>query len=188
MLLGGDEIGRTQHGNNNAYCQDNEISWFDWQLDDRAQRMLDFTRELIRLRLAHPALRRRRFFKGRRIRGADIRDIIWLRADGGEMTDEEWNTDVRAIGVHLAGEAVGELDRHGNPLTDDTLLLLLNAHAHVVPFTVPRIQGKPWRIELDTADPAIALVPDEEPHGLQGEEGVCVLAPRAVVLLAREAG
>jgi glycogen operon protein len=188
MILGGDEIARTQRGNNNGYCQDSDISWYDWSLDERARRMLDFTGEAIRLRLAHPALHRRRFFKGRRIRGADIRDIIWLSPGGSEMTDEEWNTDTRILGVHLAGEALDEMDREGNHLEDDTLLLLFNAHPQTVPFRIPRIEGKPWRVELDTADPKYGTVPGEEPHGLNAEDGVFVLAPRSLVLLARESG
>jgi len=189
MLQGGDEIGRTQQGNNNAYCQDNEISWYDWNLDDRARRMLAFTRAAIDARRRHPALRRRRFFKGRRIRGADIRDIIWLGVHGDELRDEEWDGDTRTIGVHLAGEALDETDAEGQLITDDTLLLLFNAHPHTVPFRVPRIDGKPWRIELDTADVALAVSPDRaDPHGLDPATGTFLLAPRSFVLLAREAG
>jgi glycogen operon protein len=188
MLLGGDELGRTQAGNNNGYSQDNEISWVDWELDERARRMLDFTADAIRLRLDHPALHRRRFFRGRRIRGADIRDIIWLSPDGDEMTDDEWNSDTRTIGVHLAGEALDEMDRDGNHLEDDTLLLLFNAHPRTVPFRIPRIDGKPWRVELDTADPAVGTLPGEEAHGLSADGGSFVLASRSFVVLARESG
>ena len=91
MLSGGDEIGRTQRGNNNAYCQDGELTWFTWPATGTAVRLLDFTRRLIRLRLDHPVFRRRRFFQGRRIRGSAVKDLSWLQPDGAEMTDEEWN-------------------------------------------------------------------------------------------------
>jgi isoamylase len=184
MLLGGDELGRTQRGNNNAYCQDNEISWHDWELDDRARRMLDFTRAAIDVRRRHPSLRRRRFFRGRRIRGADVRDIIWLVADGKEMTDEQWNADLRTVGVYLAGDALHETDPEGRPVTDDTLLLLLNAEPRSLPFRLP--DGAPWRVELDTGEMPGDASP--EPHGLTDGGATFLLAGRSVVLLAREAG
>src|SRR5690606_5065650 len=128
MMLGGDEFGRTQQGNNNAYCQDNEISWYDWEIDERQQALLDFTRRLIQLRKEHPALRRRKFFQGRPIHGSEIHDISWLRPDGTAMTDTEWEADWRrSIAVRLGGDALGELDRNGDPVTDNNLLLLFNA-------------------------------------------------------------
>ena len=122
MLCGADELGRTQRGNNNAYCQDNELSWHDWELDERREALVSFTKQLIQIRREHPALRRRKFFQGRPIRGTDIKDIIWLCPDGQEMSDEDWNCSwVRCIGMLLEGEALHEVDENGEPITDDTL-------------------------------------------------------------------
>lgn len=174
MICGGDEIGRTQHGNNNAYCQDNEISWYDWELDDERRTLLEFTRRLIATRLQHPALHRRKFFQGRRIRGSDVRDITWLRPDGGEMTEAEWEANwVRTLGVRLDGRALDEVDERGDPIVDDTLLLLLNAHADTVPMTLPPpLPGAAWEVVVDTAQPD--LEPGErrldasEPYQLSG--------------------
>ncbi|GKS56963.1 glycogen operon protein GlgX homolog [Nitrospira sp.] len=153
MLCGGDEIGRTQGGNNNAYCQDNEISWFDWKLD-RAQRdFLEFVRALIAFRKRHPVLRRRRFFQGRHIRGSEVKDIAWFRPDGKEMTDEDWNAGyVRSLMLRLAGDAISETDEKGRPVVDDTLLMLLNAHHGPLAFTLPaHKRGVRWQPLLDTA-------------------------------------
>ncbi|MGH9845676.1 MAG: glycogen debranching protein GlgX, partial [Blastocatellia bacterium] len=155
MLQAGDEIGRTQQGNNNAYCQDNEISWLDWELDEPRRRLLDFTRYLIRLFHEHPVLRRRKFFQGRRIRGSEIRDLVWFRADGQEMTEDDWdNTFARSIGLRLAGDAIAEVDARGNRITDDTLLLLLNAHHESVPWVLPaNSNGAAWELLFDTNVP-----------------------------------
>jgi glycogen operon protein len=153
MLCGGDEMGRTQHGNNNAYCQDNEISWIDWNLSKPQQALLAFTRGLIGLRQQHPVFRRRRFFQGRRIRGAEVKDLSWLRPDGKEMTDEDWTIGyVRCIGVRLAGHAIEEKDPKGKPLLDETFLILLNAHHEPRPFTLSaHKRGVRWQLVLDTA-------------------------------------
>ena len=138
MLCGGDEIGRTQHGNNNAYCQDNEISWFDWTLSDQAQRTLDFTRKLIQLRRAHPELRRRRFFQGRPLCSADMKDLTWHRPDGGEMAEAEWRqARLHAFAFRLCGEAMDDVNDRGEPVTGDTLLVLLNALPEPVDFLLP---------------------------------------------------
>ena len=138
MLCGGDEMGRTQRGNNNAYCQDNELSWYDWKLDGRARALLDFTREMIALRRGQPVLRRRRFFQGRRIRGSEVKDLAWFRPDGKEMTDEDWGQGyVRSLGLRLAGDAIAETDDRGNRIVGDTLLVLLNAHHEPLIFTLP---------------------------------------------------
>jgi hypothetical protein len=111
MLCGGDEVGRSQGGNNNAYCQDNEISWFSWPVPRAGARLFEFTRRLIRLRLAHPVFHRRRFFQGRRIEGSQVKDLSWFRPDGKEMTEGEW-TDWfgRCLGLRLAGDAIEESD------------------------------------------------------------------------------
>lgn len=169
MLCGGDEIGHTQHGNNNAYCQDNEISWLDWELDDHKRELLDFTRQMAELRHQHPSLRRPKFFQGRRIRGTDIRDVNWLRPDGQEMTDEEWEQEwIRTLGMLLAGGHLDVLDESGDPAVDDPLLLLLNAHDERVRFELPDLPdrraaeggaGHSWRLMIDTAMDNVPSVP-----------------------------
>ena len=152
MLCGGDEIGRTQGGNNNAYCQDNEISWYDWNLTKPQQALLEFTKLLIDLKKTHPVFRRRRFFQGRRIRGSEVKDIAWFGAQGREMTDEEWDMGFRTIGIRLAGDAIGEKDTRGKPIVDDTFLLLLNAYHEDVPFTLPaHKKGVRWELVFDTS-------------------------------------
>jgi glycogen operon protein len=154
MLLAGDEIGRTQKGNNNAYCQDNEISWLDWKLDRPRRALLEFTRNVIRLANEHPVLRRRHFFQGRRIRGSEVKDLAWFRPDGKEMSDEDWsNPETRCFALRLAGDAIEEADARGNPIVDDTLLILLNAHHEPIPFTLPAHRRKVrWQVVLDTHD------------------------------------
>ena len=153
MLSHGDELGRTQRGNNNAYCQDNEISWIDWNLTDEQKALLDFTAQLIRFRLEQPVLRRRRYFQGRAIRGGGVKDVAWLAPDGQEMNDQAWNADfVRSVGMLLSGHAIDELTAHGEPIVGDTLLVLLNAHSDGVPFTLPAVQpGQRWQRVFDTA-------------------------------------
>jgi glycogen operon protein len=155
MLQAGDEIGRTQLGNNNAYCQDNEISWLDWDLDREKLELLDFTRLLIRLFHQHPVLRRRKFFQGRKIRGAECKDVSWFRPDGEEMTDADWRNEVaRSLGVRLAGDAINEVDERGNLVVGDTLLILLNAHHEFLSFVLPaHRRGVRWELVLDTREP-----------------------------------
>ncbi len=161
MISGGDEFGRTQKGNNNAYCQDNEITWYDWNLRPEQKSLLDFFRKLLKLRKSSPVLKRRRFFHGRPIRGSKINDISWFSPSGQEMTDEEWNSDfVRSIGVRLAGDAINEVDAKGNPLVGNTLLMIFNAHFEPVPFVLPaHSAGIQYCMELntatDTTDPEI---------------------------------
>jgi isoamylase len=152
MLSGGDELARTQAGNNNAYCQDNELSWFDWRLDRRRRELLDFVRYVLSLRRQHPVLRRRQFFFGRRIRGSEVKDLSWFRPDGQEMKDDDWgNPFTRCFGLRLAGDAIGEVDRDGNPVVDDTLMILLNSHHEPVEFVLPAThRGVRWDVVLDT--------------------------------------
>jgi glycogen operon protein len=154
MICGGDELSRTQQGNNNAYCQDNEISWTDWTLTGERRAFLEFVCRASRLMHDHPALRRRNFFQGRRIRGADVKDIMWLSPSGVEVTDAEWNADhVKCLGVRLAGDAIAEFDELGTPITDDTLLYLLNAAPNEVPFILSAFVRFPrWTCVLDTFD------------------------------------
>jgi glycogen operon protein len=152
MLLHGDELGRTQQGNNNAYCQDSEISWVNWDQLQNNNELLVFTRRLIALRQNHPVFRRRNFFQGRAIKGAGIKDILWLRPDGREMTDEEWNQEhARTLGVFLSGSAVDEIDERGQLITDENFLLLLNANHEQVPFSLPTLaSGMTWVALVDT--------------------------------------
>ena len=155
MVCGGDEISRTQRGNNNAYCQDNEISWFDWKLDGRRRDLLAFTRFLIRLRRRHPVFRRRQFFFGRRIHGSEVKDLSWFRYDGREMTPEDWNNPItRCFGLRLAGDAIGEPDAMGRRVVDDTFLVMLNAHHEPMPFTLPaHHKSVRWEPVLDPREP-----------------------------------
>jgi glycogen operon protein len=155
MILHGDEFGRTQQGNNNVYCQDNEISWMKWHLAPRERQMLEWTKRVVKLRRDHPVFRRRRYFQGRPIRGAGVKDIYWIQADGSEMDDDAWSDDDQAIGVYIAGAAADLLDMRGDPAQDDNVLLLLNSRDEGIEFTLP-LQGRRrsgWRVELDTARP-----------------------------------
>ena len=133
MLLSGDEAGRTQHGNNNGYCQDNKISWTDWSTVDEG--LLEFTRRMIALRREHPVLRRRRWFQGRDIRGTV--DLGWFKPDGTEMTGQDWDSGAAAVGVYLNGDAITDRDRRGQRVTDDSFLLLFNGHDEPAEWTLP---------------------------------------------------
>ncbi|MDP9406247.1 MAG: glycogen debranching protein GlgX [Actinomycetota bacterium] len=182
MLLGGDEFGRTQHGNNNTYCQDNELSWYDWDLGDEQRELLAFTRSLIRLRREHPVFRRQRFFRGQTGRG--MQDIDWMRPDGSEMTPDDWDSGVLlAMMFFLNGEAIPTPDERGRRVVDDSFLVLTNANPTTVTFTVPGEQyGKAWRVEVDTANPTSV-------HRLRGPELVTGdtvdLVDRSLLLLRR---
>ena len=156
MVFAGDEIRQTQNGNNNAYCQDNEISWVNWNLDAPNQQLLDFTRFLTGLFRQHPALRRRTFFYGRKIRDDKIKDLSWFRPDGKEMTEEDWgNPETRCFGERLAGDAIEATDEHGRRIVDDTLLILLNAHYESVPFVLPAHPPKQhWELRWTLRNPA----------------------------------
>jgi len=179
MICGGDERGRTQRGNNNAYCQDNEVSWLDWNLNERNQQLLAFTQRLIQLRKEHPVLQRRKFFQGRRIHGGGIRDIAWFQPDGSDMTDEQWeNGRVRALGMRLNGMAIEETDERGEHITDDILLLLINGHDEKQEFKLPGPTTSPhWEVLLDTNMAEV----DEERSAAPGE--IFELHPRTLVLL-----
>ena len=152
MLLAGDEIGRTQQGNNNAYCQDNEISWVNWDIDKHDREFMKFVRRLIHLRKRHPVFRRRHFFQGRHIKGVNVKDIMWLRPDGQEMTDREWSqSHARCMGLLLHGDAIEEHDDHGGRIQDDTFLLLLNAYEKSIAFRMPDHVGiARWHVDIDT--------------------------------------
>jgi isoamylase len=153
MLLAGDEIGHSQGGNNNAYCQDNEISWLDWDPSHIDKELLRFAQRLIALRKDHPTFRRRSFFQGRDIKGAEVKDIVWLRPDGKEMTDQEWTQEfARCLGVLLSGEAADEIDERGQPIRDGNFVILMNAHHEKIPFVLPtRTAGAGWIALVDTS-------------------------------------
>jgi glycogen operon protein len=163
MICGGDEISRTQQGNNNAYAQDNSVSWFDWEIDERKQTLLDFTRRLVELRREHPNLHRRKFFQDRtidpatpqrQVDGREEKDITWLRPDGGEMTSEEWNAGwVRCIGLQLNGRTLDDVNTVGEPIRDESFLMLLNPHHESILFYMPRRPGTAWELLLDSAKP-----------------------------------
>jgi glycogen operon protein len=154
MISGGDELSRTQRGNNNAYCHDNDISWTDWTITGEPGTFLDFCRRTIRLMREHAVLRRRRFLQGRRLRGAEVKDIMWLTSAGQEMSEAEWNADhVKCLGVRLSGDAIGEVDGDGVPIHGDTLLYLMNASSDAIPFTLPSFVVRPrWETVLETFD------------------------------------
>ena len=186
MLLGGDEMGRTQGGNNNAYCQDNEISWYDWQLERDNAALIDNVRFLTRLRADHSVFRRRRFFTGRpgAVTGGpgELGDIAWFRADGGLMTDEDWQTPSDlAIAIFLNGDAIGEMDTWGRPVRDDSFLLLLNSFWDPVEFrTPPRRYGSSWKVILDTR-----YERPSEAKGTARPGRPYSLLPRSLALLVR---
>jgi glycogen operon protein len=155
MLCAGDEYGRSQKGNNNAYCQDNELSWLAWDRPPPQQQQEVFTARLIHFRHTHPIFRRPKFFHGRKIRGVEAKDLLWFNADGSEMTDEHWNRSfIRCIGVVLVGFAEDIRDYFGKPIHDDTFMLLFNAHHEPVNFVIPGREKVSWERVIDTDDEA----------------------------------
>jgi isoamylase len=180
MLLGGDELSRTQGGNNNAWCQDNEISWFDWELGEDDRRLLEFARRLIVLRRSHPVFRRNRFFAGS---GDDLPDVWWMRPDGRRMTQRDWkNEDARAIGVFLNGQELNMTTANGRELEDDSFLVLFNAHHEPLTFRLPtRRFGSGWTLELSTAEPDVG-----EDGGAWNAREEVVVESRSIVVLRRE--
>ncbi|HEY2813123.1 MAG TPA: glycogen debranching protein GlgX [Acidimicrobiales bacterium] len=185
MLVGGDEIGRTQHGNNNAYCQDNETSWYQWEEADDS--LLQFTRSMIDFRKLHRVFRRRSFFQGRPIHGTDVSDIAWFTPAGDEMEDRDWAEGfAKALGVFLNGDAL-EQGRRGEEYTDDSFLMLFNAHHEPVGFTVPPSRwGDAWELTEDTASTATGLT-DAERSSLKPGDIVDVDA-RSMLVLCRATG
>ena len=182
MLLGGDEIARTQRGNNNAYCQDNEISWIDWDLGDRAQRMLAWTKRLIDLRERHPVFRRHDFLTGEERLGSGAPDVWWFRSDGRKMTQRNWRDgDTHTLGVFLNGSEIPTVTAQGAPVIDDSFLLLFNAGADAVVFTLPAVAyGRRWTNELATAEPDA-----EVGSAMFPARGVVPVESRSLVLLRR---
>jgi glycogen operon protein len=155
MLSGGDELSHTQNGNNNCYCQDNELTWLNWTLTQPQQQFLDFVKRVTTIWHEQPVFHRKRFFHGRAIRGSDIKDISWFEASGTEMTEQAWGAGlVKCLGVRFVGDLIGNVNDRGEPIVGNTILLLLNAHHETLPFTLPAAQqGAGWQRVLDTANP-----------------------------------
>jgi glycogen operon protein len=178
MLLSGDELSHSQKGNNNAYCQDNEITWLNWELNDAQKQFLQFIKQVVQIRKSQPVFQRRRFFLARAIRGSDIKDISWFGPDGTEMSDDAWGAGfVKCLGVRLAGDLIGDVDERGEEICGETLMLLFNAHHELLPFTLPATKSEHhWERLLDTAAENAELVV------MQGAEEYPLQA-RSVVLL-----
>ncbi|MBB5059071.1 glycogen operon protein [Granulicella aggregans] len=185
MLSGGDEFGRSQRGNNNAYCQDNEISWYDWKLDEPRKRLLEFTSKLIQLRRDHPNLHRRRFFQDRVIRNTDgdnvVHDLSWYGADGNFLSNEAWNTEWnRSLAIILNGNTLQVTDDEGAPVVDDTFLLMVNAAAEGVEFTLPPTPfGGAWKHLIDTEN-------IEDPFARECVGDKVILGGRSMMVLCAE--
>lgn len=166
MLRQGDEIMHTQQGNNNTYCQDNELSWLNWELDEPERQFLEFTRRVCRLWREHPVFQRRKFFQGRALRGSGVKDISFFNPSGAEMSDDDWNAGfVKCLGVRLVGDLIDDVDERGEPIIDDTAMILLNAHHETIPFTLPETRlGQVWERVIDTHEPD----PEPDPLAVPG--------------------
>ncbi|TFE66992.1 glycogen debranching protein GlgX [Methylacidiphilum caldifontis] len=167
MLYCGDEMGHSQKGNNNCYCQDNELSWVNWQLSEQDEELLQFVCELIKIRKTEPVFQRRKFFHGRAIRGSEVRDIRWLDVNGELLTDESWNAGyIKSFGVYLAGDMIGDIDEQGNQVLGNSMLILFNSSESPLSFTLPkRREEKPWTIVFDSADTEFSQKEKEYPGG-----------------------
>jgi len=169
MIRGGDELSQTQDGNNNAYCQDNPISWIHWDLNSEQKKFLEFVKQIIQIRHQQPVLQRHTFFQGRSLRGKDVKDITFLDPSGNEMTDQSWAADfVRCLGIRLAGDMIEEQDEKGNRIVGDTLLILLNGHFEAIQFTLPALPPyQSWQLLLDTSE--VAMRPHPIRRGVRFE-------------------
>jgi glycogen operon protein len=185
MLLGGDESGRTQEGNNNAYCQDNEISWMKWERDEKQNQLFEFTKGLIQLRKNHPVFRHPKFFHGRRNRDSEVRDVMWFNPGGNQMSEEDWTSPfVRCLGMLLSGDAGDVTNFEGEPIRDDTFLLLINSHYEPIQFVLPGQEHLGWELLLDTSREEGFL---REPRGFASGDDVD-LADRSACLLRLTSG
>ncbi len=183
MILHGDELGRTQGGNNNVYAQDSPLAWIDWDRARDFEVLTDFTARLTKLRREHPVFRRRRFFRGRPVKGSPLEDIGWYTPAGGDMSEEDWDTGfARSVAVFLNGEAIREPDARGEHVTDDQFWLLLNGHHEAIEFVLSDVgAGERWQIEIDTHAPMLDVV---EERTVKNSEAFRVEA-RSVVLLRK---
>jgi glycogen operon protein len=176
MISHGDEYGRTQQGNNNAYCQDNELAWMNWEWDDRQRKLLEFTKKVIAIRNEHPVTHRRRYFKNRQIKGEGITDIRWLNNDGIDMSLEEWETRfIRCMGMLLNGELMNEMDVYGNDLKKDILLILVNSYWEPISFNLPHEDlSVSWEVLFDTDQEEIPEIPEtvQSVYKMQGRSFV----------------
>lgn len=184
MLTMGDEYGRTQGGNNNCYCQDNEISYFDWNWNPEQTQLHEFVRQVIQLRKVNPIFHRRRFFSGRAIQGKDIGDILWINPEGKEMSSDEWNNGhTRSLGMILNGEAMNEQDERGNPIKNDIFLVLVNGYWEEIKFKLPGVGDLTrWQVLVDTTSSRVPLGKTRQAnrkYGLKGRSLVMMrLKPR----------
>ena len=158
MVLAGDEIGHSQCGNNNAYCQDNKLTWLDWTMTDEQRNFYEFVRSVIQIRKTQPVFQRRKFFQGRSVNGADVPDISWFQPSGEEMSEEAWNTGYgQCLGVRFPGDLIGDVTERGEPIKGDSIVLLINAHYEALPFMLPsRSEQQEWELLIDTAEPQAA--------------------------------
>jgi glycogen operon protein len=185
MLLHGDEVGRSQRGNNNVYCQDNETTWVSWDLDEEAEALLAWTRRVMEFRRDHAILRRRRYFQGREIVGVGQKDIAWLKPDGTEMSGEDWsNPGQRTLAIWLAGAAADVTDDRGEAIVGDTLCILMNSSDEIVQFRLPPTTGgRRWTLALDSYFPALL-----EGRNRYRGGGTYQLQPRSIAILKNPGG
>ena len=153
MINAGDESGRTQNGNNNTYCQDNELSWLKWKWDKDAKQLFEFTSKLIQFRKEHPVFRRPKYFLGRRIRRTDVKDIMWFNPSGTEMLEEEWKSGfAKCVGMLVSGATIDVRDAYNEPVKDQTFLMLCNAHHESLTFILPGREEIRWQSVVDTTE------------------------------------
>jgi isoamylase len=183
MLLGGDEINRSQRGNNNAWCQDSELSWFHWSVDGDAAALREFTRRLIRLRREHRTFRRESFLRGQEVDGSELPDVWWFRTDGRRMTGRDWEHGEPVLGMFLNGNAILTPGPHGEEVVDDTFILLFNANGEHREFKLPRRRmATRWELELCTADP------DAQPGSTGYDAGALIdVTAHSITILKRVA-
>jgi isoamylase len=181
MLLGGDELNRTQAGNNNAWCQDNEISWYDWTKSDTSRQMHAFTRRLIALRRSHPVFRRESFLRGRELKGSGLPDVWWFRGDGAKMTRRDWQDGPHVLGMFLNGREIPTRGPQGEEIVDNSFVVLFNAEAEACAFMLPRTRfGVQWALELSSFDPELAAGATR-----YGSRTVVTVPPHSTVILKR---
>jgi glycogen operon protein len=188
MLLAGDERGHSQQGNNNAYCQDNELSWLDWTSAPERDTLITFVERLIALRRTHPSFRRCHFFEGKPINGDTTRDVCWLKPDSTEMRPQDWSDgNAKCLAMLMSGHGLSDRGARGEVVNDNDFLLLFNAHHEVIPFTLPRIQTNAWRLLLDTATTILPPEPPQAGTALAPNWGEAIypLQSRSFVLLSR---